>query len=250
MAAYTVSEIARLAGVTVRTLHHYDEIGLLVPAERNEAGYRLYGRRELLRLQQILLFREMDVSLDAISVALSDPSSGGLAVLKEHLRVLRVRADRLATLIDTVRKTIRDLEEETKMLTDEQLYRGFRPGEGERYRAEAEERWAEEVGAVEERVRNLTPERWESVGAEGEEISKQLAQLTDRQPDSREVQELVERHHRWIETFYDAGYDRYVGLAEMYVSDERFTAHYDAYGPGLAGFLSDAMKHFAATRLA
>jgi len=245
---YTVRELALLASVTVRTLHHYDEIGLLSPADRTGAGYRLYGRDELLRLQQILFFRELGMPLADIRESLGDPGFDTVRALKAHRAELRERMKRLRRLVETIDHTIASMEEEA-VLSDEQLYEGFSKEQREVYSREASERWPEEYAAVTARVRKMTPERWKSIGAEGEEVTRRLAELVGEEPTSDAVQETVARHHAWIENFYPCDADRYTGLAEMYVADERFAAYYDQHAPGLAKHLSSAMKHFARTHL-
>jgi DNA-binding transcriptional MerR regulator len=246
---YTVQEMARLAGVTVRTLHYYDQIGLLEPAARNEAGYRLYSREELLRLQQILFFREMDVPLADIKTILTDPEFDGLDTLRRHRQVLRTRAGRLSRLIQTAERTIAEMEGGSHMVADKELYDGFTPEEAELYRDEARQRWPSEFAGVEGRLRAMGKESWKTVQKEGEEIATELAQIVGDDPASDEAQRLVKRHHSWIENFYPADADRYRGLAEMYIADERFAAYYDAFAPGLAKFLSQAMQQYAASQL-
>lgn len=276
-ALYTVRQTAVLAGITVRTLHHYDEIGLLRPAQRSDAGYRMYGRQELLRLQQILFYRELDMPLAEIRAVLSDPEFDILESLEDHRQALRRRSKRLEELIRTVERTMDEIRGERAMLTDEDLYRGFSRETVDKLKAESEERWSEEYARVDANIRRMSKEQWQEIQAEGEAINRELAALvgsgegesndgaprSDGRADSPagesandlldpagpKAQALVERHHAWIEHFYEADATRYSGLADMYVADERFSAHYDAYAPGLSRFLSAAMKHYARTRL-
>ena len=136
------------------------------------------------------------------------------------------------------------------MLGDKEIYKGFTSDEIETYKSEAATRWPGEYADVDAKIRRLGKEKWEANQCEGEEINRELAALVGGDPASSEIQELVGRHHAWIEKFYPADSARYVGLAEMYVTDSRFAAYYDKYGDGLAEFLSAGMRHFAQTQLA
>ena len=124
-ATHTVRQLASLAGISVRTLHHYDHIGLLTPSARSAAGYRLYGTEDLLRLQQILLFRELDLPLEEIRRILDDPGFDPVRALAQHRRTLELRAERLARLLHTIDRTIARLTEVDMSLTDEELYEGL-----------------------------------------------------------------------------------------------------------------------------
>lgn len=247
---YTVRQVADLAGVTVRTLHHYDEIGLLHPAVRTKAGYRLYGREELLQLQQILFFRELDMPLSKIRAVMDGPDFDHLAALEAHRHGLRARLARLQSLIDTVEKTIDTLRGDYDMLTDKDLYEGFDREAIEQYETEARNRWPAEYAEVDNRVRSMSKRQWRNIQDEGEAIARALAQHVGADPTSEVVQELVARHHAWIENFYEADAARYAGLADMYIADDRFAGFYDKYAQGLAELLSRAMRHFAESRLA
>ncbi len=244
---YTVGKLAKMAGVSVRTLHYYDRIGLLHPSSRTEAGYRYYGEQELLRLQQILFFRELGLSLEEIRDILDDPRFDLVAALHQHRALLQQRAARLSRLLETVDKTIRRLTEDTMTMTDEELYEGFTPEQRERYPREAREQYGEAVvEASEQKLRKLSKAEWNAIKAEGEAISRGLADLMGHAaPDAPEVQALVARHHAWIEHFTPAPADHYVGLASLYTDNPEFRAHYDEYAEGLADFLSAAMKVYA-----
>ena len=246
MTAYTVSQLANMAGVSVRTLHHYDQIGLLAPRARTEAGYRLYGESELLRLQQILFYRELDVPLDEICRILDDPGFDPVTALKGHRRSLRRRVERLTRLLTTIDRTIERLTEEDAMLTDEELYAGFTPEQAERYSREARETYDRAiVEETERRLRRLSPEEWQAVKDEGDALTRALAALVDRDPGDAEVQAAIARHHAWIENFYACPAEMYRGLAQGYVEHPGFRATYEKYGPGLADFLAAAMNHYA-----
>jgi DNA-binding transcriptional MerR regulator len=246
MRAYTVSQLARMAGVSVRALHYYDQIGLLEPSSRTEAGYRLYGEPELLRLQQILFFKELDMPLDEVREILDDPGFEQVAALERHRQLLKRRMERLTRLVNTIDRTIDRLGEDDMTLTDEELYEGFSKEEIERYKREAREMYDPAlVEASEERVKKMSRAEWKAVQAEGEAVTVALAALTDRAPDDAEVQKLIARHHAWIENFYPCSAEIYRGLARTYVEHPEFRAFYEKVKPGLASFMSAAMNAYA-----
>jgi DNA-binding transcriptional MerR regulator len=234
-----------MAGVSVRTLHHYDHIGLLTPSARSEAGYRLYAEADLLRLQQILFFKELDFPLGEIRSILDHPGFDQVAALHNHRRLLEARAERLTLLLHTIDETIRRLTEDDTMLTDAELYAGFSDEQIERYRREARERWGDVVEETEQRVRHMSRDQWQAVGQEGEEVTRALAGLMDRAPGDPEVQGYIARHHAWIEHFYPASAELYRGLGQLYVEHEEFRKYYDKYAPGMADFMLAAMTYYA-----
>ena len=248
--AYTVSQVAKMAGVSVRTLHHYDHLGLLRPSARTESGYRLYGQQDLLRLQQILFYRELDLPLGEIREILDDPEFDQVEALRSHRQMLEQRADRLARLLKTIDKTIQRLEEDTMELTDEELYEGFTTEQAERYQREAREMYDPAlVAESERRIRRLTKEQWNAVKQEGDEVTRAIAALADRTPDDPAVQSLIARHHAWIERFYPCSAEIYRGLAQGYAEHPEFRAFYEKYRPGLADFMRAAMEHYAESAL-
>lgn len=246
MTAYSVSQLATMAGVSVRTLHHYDHIGLLTPSARTAAGYRLYGEPDVLRLQQILFFKELDVPLSKIRDILDDPDFDQVTALENHRRLLQTRAERLVRLLKTIDKTIQRLKENDMTMTDEELYEGFTKEQIERYKREARERYDPAlVEESERRLRTMTKAQWQAVKAEGEDVTCAIAELMDRAPDDPEVQALIGRHHGWIERFYPANAEVYRGLGQLYTEHEEFRAFYEKVRPGLADFMQAAMRHYA-----
>lgn len=251
MKAYTVNQLAKMAGVSVRTLHHYDHIGLLKPSSRTAAGYRLYERQDLLRLQQILFFKELDVPLDDIRRILDDPGFDQVRALRQHRTQLEWQVTRLTRLLHTLDNTLSSLTEDEMTLTDEDLYAGFTPEQRERYDREAAEMYDPDmVKLSQERLRKLTKPQWEAVKAEGDAVTRALAALADAAPDSPEVQALIARHHAWIENFYPADAEIYRGLGHGYAEHPEFRAFYDRYRSDLADFMSAAMTVYADTVLA
>ncbi len=161
---YTIHQLADLAGVSVRTLHHYDQIGLLKPERRTPGGYRIYQHADLLRLQQILFYRELDVPLAEILDLLDRPDFDPVRALRDHRKKLQEKAARLERLIETIDKTLAQSAKETITMKDEELYKGFAPEQAKRYRREAAQAYGEEtVKASEDRIRSWGAEKWESV---------------------------------------------------------------------------------------
>ena len=244
--AYTVGQLSKMAGVSVRTLHHYDHIGLLEPTARTEAGYRLYGEPELLRLQQILFFKELDMPLAKVRTILDDPGFDQVTALENHRQMLHRRVERLTRLLTTIDRTIDRLTEENMTLTDQELYEGFTAEQIERYKREAREMYDPDmVEASEQRVKQMSRAEWQAVGAEGETVTSSLAALTGREPGDPDVQALIARHHAWIENFYPCSAEMYRGLGQLYVEHPEFRAFYDKHQPGLADFMSAAMEYYA-----
>ncbi|HEY8719354.1 MerR family transcriptional regulator [Pengzhenrongella sp.] len=249
---WTIGELARLSGVTSRTLRHYDAIDLLAPRAVGAGGRRVYGRRELLRLQQILVLRELDVSLPTVAEILSDdggPGARRVDRLREHHERLLAERDRFDRLARTVASTITALEKGEDMAADK-LYEGF---DNSQYDAEARERWGDEPvdrGAA----------AWERMGPAGQaehhrETAAIGAGLASAMADvvaagDERVQGLVARHYAQVAIFWTPSAQAYRGLGQMYVDDERFRATYEAYAEGLAEYLRDAMSIYATARLA
>lgn len=240
---YSVKQLSGLAGVSVRTLRYYDKIGLLKPAERSEKGYRYYGREELLRLQQILFYRELDLSLAEIGEIMNDPGFGLLAALEGHKLELEKRARRLEKLMHTIDKTILELKNQSKMLTDAEIYEGFGKEKTDSIRKEVAQRWGKAgLDKAENNIRQMGREGWNNVKDEGEQVNRLLAGLIGRDPAGKEVQQAIARHHRYLNNFYEVKEERYRGLAKMYVEDERFRAYCEKYVPGLAAFIRQAVE--------
>jgi len=240
MEKFSVNQLAKLAGVSVRTLHHYDEIGLLKPGTRTESNYRYYGEAELLRLQQILFYKELDIPLAKIGEILDDSSFDTEEALRAHKKELVKRKNRTVELLKTIDKTLIHLK--NKKMKAEDMYRGFSKEQAEAYEKEAKNKWGNKI--VEEskkRVKNMGKEGLANLLTEGEEISKELSLLMHLNPDDKKVQQLTQRHYKLIDEFYSVTPQIYRGLADLYVDDERFRKNYDKHKKGLAAFLREAM---------
>lgn len=201
MEYYAVKKLAKLAGVSVRTLHLYDKMGLLTPFTRTEARYRLYGEKELLRLQQILFYRELDIPLKEIGDILDDPTFDLTQALETHRTALLAKQERISTLIDTIDKTLYHLKNKT-MLKVEELYEGLSPETVTGYREKAISNWGEErVLKGEDILRNLSKNEVDDMREELDAVTKQLLASKDKDPGSREVQALIARHYKVIMKF-------------------------------------------------
>jgi MerR family transcriptional regulator, thiopeptide resistance regulator len=244
--AYSVGSVARLAGVSVRALHHYDRIGLLTPGGRSAAGYRIYTRPDLGRLQQILFYRALGLSLDDIAGVLADPAQDAQAHLRRQHRLLRDQISRCQDMLAAIEKEL----EAAKMgiaLTPEEQFEVFGTDKvtGE-WAAEAEQRWGE-TGAFarsQRRAAAYTKQDWLEIKAEADAITGELAAAMAAGTPAGEpgAMDLAERHRQHIgRWFYDCTYEMHRGLAEMYLADERFARHYDAVAPGLARYTRDAI---------
>jgi DNA-binding transcriptional MerR regulator len=242
---YTVHQLAELAGVSVRTLHHYDQLGLLRPTQRTTTGYRLYQEPELLRLQQILFYKELDFPLAQIKAILDQPGFDQMQALNDHRRRLQARGQQIAQLLHTLDKTILKLTEANMELSDAELYEGFSQEKIERYQREVREMYDPKL--VEEsnrRVRKLSKAQWNVIKQEGDQVTRGIAELSERDPGDPDVQKLIDRHHAWIENFYPCSSEIYRGLGQLYVEHPEFRATYDRYRPDLADFMQAAMNYY------
>jgi DNA-binding transcriptional MerR regulator len=240
---YTVKQLADLAGVSVRTLHYYDEIGLLKPSSIGANGYRHYGDEAVFRLQQILFFREMDLSLNEIKEIIDLPRFDLLTALQAHRARLQAKTRRLRDLIDTVDNTILHLTGEIDMGDKKKLFTGFTKEEEQRYAEEARQLWgSEEVDASYKRWNSYSTEKQAAIKAEGGAIYQALAEVIDKGPDSPEAQGGIARWHQHMRYFYEPSVERLLGLGQMYVDDPRFTANIGQFHPDLPVFMRDAIQ--------
>jgi len=241
-----VGKVAALAGVTVRTLHHYDRIGLLSPSGRTTAGYRQYSPADLDRLHQVLLYRELGFSLEEVATLLDDPSADPSEHLRRQHRLLRDRLERTSAMVAAVEKEM-EARQMGISLTPEERFELFGDGFSDDYEREAEERWGdtEAWAQSQRRTAAYTKEDWVRIKEEGEAVERQFAEaLRSGVPaDSAPAMDLAEEHRQQISrNFYDCPPEMHAGLGRMYVEDERFTAHYEKVAPGLAQYVSTAVQ--------
>lgn len=250
---YTVQKLGRLAGVSGRTIRYYDEIGILKPARINSSGYRIYGQAEVDRLQQILFYRELDVSLNKIKTILATPSFDEIVALQEHRQKLLKKREQLDLLITNVDKTINTKKGRINM-SDQEKFEGFKKkmidDNENKYGKEIREKYGNEaVEKSNEKLMNMTQEEHNTVEKLSEQLTETLAlAFQTGDPASDIAQKAADLHKQWL-TFYWNEYSKeaHAGLAQMYVADERFTAYYDKEQPGTAAFLRDAIQIYTGT---
>ncbi|MFJ3231680.1 MerR family transcriptional regulator [Streptomyces sp. NPDC086787] len=243
--SYSVGQVAGFAGVTVRTLHHYDEIGLLAPGERSHAGHRRYSDADLDRLQQILFYRELGFPLDEVAVLLDDPDADPRSHLRRQHELLTARIERLQRMAAAVEHA---MEARTMgiNLTPEERFEVFGENDPEQYAEEAERRWGGTAAHAESRRRaaRYTKEDWQRLQDEVADWTRRYVALltAGEQPTGEPAMNLAEEHRRHITRwFYDCPHPMHRCLGDMYVADERFRAHYDTAHPGFAEHLSAAI---------
>ncbi|MGW3418401.1 MerR family transcriptional regulator [Streptomyces phaeochromogenes] len=248
--SYSVGQVAGFAGVTVRTLHHYDEIGLLVPSERSHAGHRRYGDEDLDRLQQILFYRELGFPLDEVAALLDDPETDPRAHLRRQHELLTARIEKLQKMAVAVEHA---MEARTMgiNLTPEEKFEVFGDKDPEEHAEEAERRWGgtEAYAESQRRAARYTKDDWKRMQAEVASWGERYDALMEAgEPATGErAMDMAEEHRQHIsQWFYDCSYEIHRGLGEMYVSDERFKEFYDSMRPGLAEHLRDAITANAA----
>lgn len=244
---YTVNKLAKLARVSTRTLRYYDELGLLSPVRTSSNGYRIYGEKEVDRLQQILFYRELGVSLEEIKKILSSKDFYGEAALESHLSALLAKRKQLDLLIANVEKTIKATKGETTM-SDQEKFEGF----VQKMVDDNEKQYGEEIRAKygddavdrsNAKVKGMSQEQY----AEIEKLSAQLhetlkAAFEQGDPASELAQKACELHKQWLCFYWDHySKEAHMGVTQMYVDDPRFTAYYDKIAPGCATFLRDAV---------
>jgi DNA-binding transcriptional MerR regulator len=243
MDANTVGAVAALTGVSVRTLHHYDHIGLVVPSVRTPAGYRGYTDVDIERLHLVLVYRSVGIPLDEIRKVLDDSSADVLEHLRRQHELLLDQADRLQHTIKAVEELMNAHRSGIQLTAEEQVEIFGTTTFSDEYAAEAEERWGETDAwkQSQQRVSQFGKQDWIAIKAEGDALLAALAQAKRDgvAPGSAEANGLAARHRASIERFYDCGEEMHLNLVEMYLADERFTRYYDDVEPGLAQFVHD-----------
>lgn len=248
---YTVQKLGLLAGVSTRTLRYYDEIGILKPARINSSGYRIYGPSEVDRLQQILFYRELGVTLEEIKEILASPGFDAICALREHRMKLLEKREHLDALIANVDLTLAE-KEGMKTMSDKQKFEGFKQkliDDNERqYGEEIRAKYGEEqINKSYQKLKGMTEEEHARLEELANEILQTLVKAMETNDPAGELaQKTVELHRQWL-SFYWAEYSKeaHIGLAQMYVDDPRFTAYYDKARPGAAVFLRDAVSVYA-----
>lgn len=252
MKALTVRQVANLSGVSIRALHHYDQLGLLKPAFTGHNRYRYYGQDELLRLQQILLHRELGIPLGEIGAILDAPGFDRLEALRQQRLRLSEEAERYAQLVRTIDRTIASLEGDRAMRNAD-LYKGISPDKQAEYEAWLVEQFG---GDIPERIA-LSRRKYESLSAdEKQQLNQELHDMEQGLAEglrrgvpmgSPSLDPLLQRHWAWVSAMWDRPCppEAYAGLADLYLSHPDFIARYEAIEPGFAEYLSGSMKLYA-----
>lgn len=243
---HTVSDVARLAHVSVRTLHHYDDIGLLSPVRRSSAGYRLYDDASLGRLHEILLFRELGLPLEAIQPLLDAPAQHRAAALREHRRNLNDRLRNMHAVIRALDAKLDALEKGTDM-DRSRVFDGFEEFDHAKYADEAEQRWGDTDAYREsqKRTKSYSKEDWTRIRKENDSILDTFADLlsSGAKPTDPAALAAAERHRQHItQWFYPCDHGMHGGLADMYTADPRFAETFETRGTGLSGFVAAAIR--------
>jgi DNA-binding transcriptional MerR regulator len=246
----TVGEVARLSGVSVRTLHHYDQIGLLPPSGRSESGYRIYSDPDLAKLQQVLFFRELGFALDDIGRIMNDKTFSPREALLLQRRMLMDKAAQLGRMVDAVDTAIDAMEKGTTM-DEKDMFEVFGDFDPKTYEAEAEQRWGHTDAYKESarRTKGYTRQDWLRMKEEGEANLARMVELFDAAvdpADPRAMDTAEEARLQIDRNFYPCSREMHVSLGEMYIADPRFTKHYDQHREGLAKWFRDVSKANAA----
>lgn len=252
MKNYSVKEVAQLSGVSIRTLHYYDQIGLLKPLGRTEAGYRHYGNQELLRLQQILFYKELDFPLKEIVEFLDEPEFNLIEALAGHKAALLARRKRIDHLLNTIESTIQQLKKEDIMTKPAMLYKGLPKEMGTTYREAAIEAYGKDrIIHAEQELMKLGKKGFKQLRAKWKIINDELFERREESPVSPVIQVLIARHYQIIRQFWGTANssnkqaEAYAGLGTLYTQDERFCMRDGQAQPSFATFLQKAMQHFA-----
>jgi DNA-binding transcriptional MerR regulator len=239
---YTVKQLSNLAGISARTLHYYDEIGLLKPSSVGENGYRYYGDEAVLRLQQILFYRELGFSLNEIKLVVGNPDFNVMEALQTHKLALGQRVERLNRLISTVDNTINHLKG-NKEMSKIQLFAAFSEEKEKKYFAEAEQIYDPVIVKTSQKKWNgYSKEDKQRIGEEGNMAYEAVVAAIPLGAASPQAQAGVELWRKHMDYFWNPNLDQLLGLAEMYNTDERFKANFDKIDPRLAEFMREAVK--------
>lgn len=234
---YTVKQIADLAGVSRRTIHYYDELGILPPSRIGSNGYRYYNHEDILKLQQVLLFRQMDFDLEKIHEILANPEFDKLQALQAHRIRIEKEVMRMKKLLKTVDATIHHVKGESDM-NEHRIFEGLDKETEAKYETEAMDTWGETAQKSAQKWKNYGKKKQEEIITEGREIYRDWAEKISLPPDNKEVQTIAVRWHQHIRYFYEPTNEILLGLSKMYIDDPRFRKNIAKEHPDLPGFLS------------
>ena len=244
MESYTIKKLADIAGISVRTLHYYDEIGLLKPQYRHDNGYRYYGVEEVTMLQQIMFFRELDFSLDEIRTIISSPDFDVTEALEQHRNLLVKKDERLRELINTVESTMSKMEKRSTMKIKE-FYQGFSDEQIEKYREEVRSRWGSKtLEESEKSVIDMGQEKFIALQAEGGKIFKAIMENMSEGYDGKFIQERIAEWREWLENFHHYSEEEIVELGRAYSQHADFIKFFKQYSDDLPVFLTRAIEYY------
>jgi DNA-binding transcriptional MerR regulator len=239
---FTVKQLSRLAGITPRTLHYYDQVGLLKPSQVGDNGYRYYGEESLQRLQQVLLYRQLDMPIENIKRIMARRDFDAISALESHKEALHRRIAQLERLINTVDDTINHLKGKKEM-SQKQLFEPFNDEQQAAYEKEAMQMYdPATVKASNKKWKGYTAAEKQRIGDEGNAIYQDMLDAMPTGSDSPEVQAVVERWRRHMEYFWVPNAEQLVGLTDLYNTDPRFKANFDKIHPNLAAFMREAVQ--------
>ena len=247
---YSIKKLSEIAGVSTRTLRYYYEIGLLKPARASSSGHRIYGKKQVDILQQILFYKELGMSLDEIKEIIQNPNFDRINALKEHKIKLLEKRKQIDMLLDNVERTLLSVDVGGRRI-DKEKFKGFKKSvidENEKkYGKEIRSKYGDEtIDKSNEKFMKMSEEEYNEAEALAKEIIEQLIEAKKiGDPSSKEAKALAELHKKWLCIYWDKySKEAHVGVAQMYVYDERFKEYYDKHGDGLAEFLRDAIVEY------
>lgn len=244
MESFTIKKLADIAGISVRTLHYYDEIGLLKPQYRRDNGYRYYGEEEVTLLQQIMFFRELGFSLDEIRTIISSPDFNISEALEQQRNLLLKKEERLKTLINNVERTMSKMGKQPGMNIKE-VYQGFSDEQIEKYREEVRRRWGSKVlEESEKKVIGMGREKFIALQAEGGKIFKSIMESMSEGYDSKYIQNLITEWRKWLENFHHYSDEEVVELGRAYSQHPDFIKFFQQYSDDLPIFLTRAIEYY------
>lgn len=244
-----VKEVAELVGISIRTLHHYDQIGLLTPKEITNSGYRLYSEENLETLQQILFFKEIGFTLMEIKKIINSPSFNRKEALVLQRKMLIEKRKKVDKMIETIDKTIKHMAGEIQM-TNEVRFEGFNV-EFNQFEEEARLRWGNQsIDEINAKIKKMSKDEQNDLSDRWDTIFNKLAYLRYQSPESQDVQAAIKEWYDFLnKNFSKYSLDAFYGLGQLYINDERFTKNIDRYGKGLAKFMSEAMDVFTSNKI-
>ena len=255
MKLFSVKEVSGLSGVSIKTLHHYDKIDLLKPDNRTSAGYRLYGEKSLLKLQQILFYKELEFSLNEIKLILEEPEFDLIDSLSKQKQKLLEKQKKFSLLINTIDKTINNISKGKVMENIKDLYAGLSEEESKKLHSEAMEKWPEETKTSVQELMKKPKSEFDNLSNEFHQCWLNLSKMINQNPESDVVQNEIKNHYELVRKLWgkenskDPLKEQYIGLAELYTEDSRYTTINGKHITGFSEFLKEAIQIFVRINL-